>query len=235
MTWTYFYRRLTQNPNYYNLHNTSHQHLSDHLSDLVESTLGSLQSSRCIAIDPEDDLTVSALNLGMIAAYYGVSYVTMEVFVLSIKEKTKMRGLLEVLSSAAEFETIPIRPRETRFLTHLYSRVPVKLPAESVDLTSPHFKVFLLLQAHFSRIDLGSGDLQADLEQILAWTPRLLSAIVDVMSSEGWLGCMGAMDLGQMCVQGVWIDSQDAAVLRQVPHFDDDVSFIRVQQFNKSK
>lgn len=50
MTWTYFYRRMTQNPNYYNLHNVSHQHLSDHLSELVENTLSDLVNSKCITI-----------------------------------------------------------------------------------------------------------------------------------------------------------------------------------------
>ena len=50
MTWTYFYRRMTQNPNYYNLHNVSHQHLSDHLSELVENTLNDLVNSKCITI-----------------------------------------------------------------------------------------------------------------------------------------------------------------------------------------
>lgn len=41
-----FARRLTQNPNYYNLHGTSHRHLSDHLSDLVENTLNDLANSK---------------------------------------------------------------------------------------------------------------------------------------------------------------------------------------------
>ncbi len=50
LTWTYFYRRMTQNPNYYNLHNVSHQYLSDHLSELVENTLNDLVNSKCIAI-----------------------------------------------------------------------------------------------------------------------------------------------------------------------------------------
>jgi pre-mRNA-splicing helicase BRR2 len=62
---------MTQNPNYYNLHNVSHQHLSDHLSELVENTLVDLVNSKSIAI--EDEIEVSALNLGMIAAYYNIS------------------------------------------------------------------------------------------------------------------------------------------------------------------
>lgn len=50
LTWTYFYRRMTQNPNYYNLNSVSHKHLSDHLSELVENTLNDLVLSKCIAI-----------------------------------------------------------------------------------------------------------------------------------------------------------------------------------------
>lgn len=71
LTWTFFYRRMTQNPNYYNLNSVSHRHLSDHLSELVENTLNDLVSSKCIAI--EDEMDVSPLNLGMIAAYYNIS------------------------------------------------------------------------------------------------------------------------------------------------------------------
>ena len=78
---------MTQNPNYYNLHNVSHQHLSDHLSELVENTLTDLVNSKCISIGEclqsllipfsysllEDEMDVSPLNLGMIAAYYNIS------------------------------------------------------------------------------------------------------------------------------------------------------------------
>lgn len=51
LTWTFMYRRLTQNPNYYNLTGASHRHLSDYLSELVESTLADLDHARTIQID----------------------------------------------------------------------------------------------------------------------------------------------------------------------------------------
>jgi pre-mRNA-splicing helicase BRR2 len=68
LTWTFYYRRLTKNPNYYNMAGVSHHHLSDHLSELVESVVTELEEARCVAVDDESGLT--PLNLGMIAAYY---------------------------------------------------------------------------------------------------------------------------------------------------------------------
>ncbi|KAH0834659.1 putative RNA helicase [Lanmaoa asiatica] len=215
LTWSYFYRRMTQNPNYYNLHNVSHQALSDHLSELVENTLQDLVNSKCIAI--EDEMDVSALNLGMIAAYYNISYVTVEVYTLSLKERTKLKGLLEVVSSSAEFETIPIRRHEDVVLRRIYDRLPAKL--ERADFEAPHFKTFLLLQAHFSRIQL-PPDLAADQMLVLEKVLNLLSACVDVMSSNAWLNALGAMDLSQMCVQAMW---ETDSPLKQIPHFEPEV------------
>ncbi|KAL5507360.1 BRR2 [Sanghuangporus vaninii] len=215
LTWTFFYRRMTQNPNYYNLSAVSHQHLSDHLSELVESTLTDLVNSKCIAI--EDEMDVSALNLGMIAAYYNISYVTVEVYTLSLKERTKLKGLLEVVSSSAEFESIPIRRHEDVLLRRIYDRVPVKL--DRPDFEAPHFKTFLLLQAHFSRLHL-PPDLASDQVLVLEKVLNLLSACVDVMSSNAWLSALGAMDLSQMVVQAMW---ETDSPLKQIPHFEPDV------------
>ncbi|KAG8933497.1 DEIH-box ATPase [Tulasnella sp. 417] len=215
LTWTFFYRRMTQNPNYYNLNSVSHRHLSDHLSELVENTLNDLVSSKCISI--EDEMDVSPLNLGMIAAYYNISYVTVEVYSMSLKERTKLKGLLEIVSSSAEFESIPIRRHEDVILRRIYDRVPVKL--ENVNYEAPHFKTFLLLQAHFSRLHL-PPDLASDQAIVLGKVLNLLAACVDVMSSNAYLNALGAMDLSQMCVQAMW-DSDSP--LKQVPHFDSEV------------
>lgn len=72
LTWTFLYRRFTQNPNYYNLTGVSHRHLSDHMSELIETTLSDLELSKCIAI--EDEMDLSPLNLGIIASYYYIKY-----------------------------------------------------------------------------------------------------------------------------------------------------------------
>ena len=52
----------------------THRHLSDHLSECVENTLADLEQSKCIAV--EDEMDLSPLNLGMIAAYYYINYTT---------------------------------------------------------------------------------------------------------------------------------------------------------------
>ncbi|GAA5834693.1 hypothetical protein JCM9279_007084 [Rhodotorula babjevae] len=215
LTWTWMYRRLVANPNYYNMQGTTHRHLSDHLSELVETTLADLQNSKAITV--EDEMDVSALNLGMIAAYYNINYVTVDIFSMSLTEKTKLKGLLEIVSSAQEFENIPIRHHEDQLLRKVYDRVPVKLA--NVDYESPHFKTNVLLQAHFSRLNL-PADLAADQALILSRVLNLLAAAVDVLSSNAYLNAVGAMELSQMVVQAVW-DSDSP--LRQIPAFSSDI------------
>ena len=137
---------------------------------------------------------------------------------MSLTEKTKLKGLLEIVSSAVEFEDIPIRHHEDVILRKIYDRVPVKL--SSVDFSSPNFKTNVLLQAHFSRIQL-TADLASDQILVLERVVKLLSACVDVMSSEGYINALKAMDMTQMVVQAVW-DSDSH--LKQIPHFSTAVT-----------
>jgi hypothetical protein len=75
-----------------------------------------------------------------------------------------MRGLLEILSSAAEYEGLPIRHKEDSLLRQLGTRVPLKPPQAKYN--DPHVKTNLLIQAHLSRLQL-SAELQTDTEEIL--------------------------------------------------------------------
>ncbi|EMC94943.1 hypothetical protein BAUCODRAFT_72059 [Baudoinia panamericana UAMH 10762] len=215
-TYTYFYRRLLANPSYYGLTDTTHEGLSAYLSEQVETTLKDLSDAKLIELDEEDD-SVTPLNAAMIAAYYNISFITMQTLLLSLKRTTKLKGILEIVTAATEFEDIQIRRHEEGVLQRIYDRVPVKL--SDVNFESPHFKAFVLLQAHFSRMQLPT-DLAKDQEVILRKVLNLLSACVDVLSSEGHLNAMSAMEISQMVVQAMW--DRDSP-LKQIPHFEDEV------------
>ena len=46
---------------------------------------------------------------------------------MSLNEKTKLRGLIEILCSASEYEGLPIRHKEDSLLKQLATRVPLKM------------------------------------------------------------------------------------------------------------
>jgi len=215
LTWTFLYRRFTQNPNYYNLTGVSHRHLSDHMSELIETTLSDLEQSKCIIV--EDETELSPLNLGIIASYYYIKYTTIELFNSSLTATTKLKGILEILCSATEYGTIPMRHREDSVLLKLAMHLPLKI--DKAKYTDPHTKANVLLQAHFSRRPL-SADLHQDQQFVVENATRMIQALVDVISSSSWLNpALAAMELSQMVTQGVW---DNDSVLKQIPHFTDE-------------
>ena len=231
MTWTLLYRRLSANPNYYGLAGGSHRHLSDHLSDLVETTLADLEASKLIAVVEDgggDEAAAAAggllepLNLGMIASYYYINYATVELLGASLGPKTKLRGLFDIVSAASEFDALPCRPGEPaavrRLLSHAQLPPPAPPAGSQVDWTDPHVKAHALLQAHLSRkVAALAPGLAADASAVVVPTAaRLLHAAVDVAASAGWLSpALAAMEASQSVSQALWPrDSQ----LLQLPH-----------------
>lgn len=222
-TYTYYYRRLLHNPSYYNLHDTSHEHISSHLSDLVEQTLKELVDANLIEHDEEED-AITPLNSCMIAAYYNISFITMQTLMMSLNGKTSLKGVLEIITAATEFEDIQIRRHEEHILGRIYDRVPYKM--QEPNFETPHFKAFVLLQAYFSRMQLPI-DLAKDQEVVVRKVLNILNASVDVLSSEAHLNALSAMELSQMVVQAMW---QKDSPLKQIPHFDGD-TIKAVQKF----
>ncbi|CAI9118155.1 OLC1v1019682C1 [Oldenlandia corymbosa var. corymbosa] len=217
LTWTFMYRRLTQNPNYYNLQGVSHRHLSDHLSELIENTISDLEASKCVRVD--EDFLLSPLNLGMIASYYYISYTTIERFSSSLTSKTKLKGLLDILATASEYEQLPIRPGEEELIRQLINHQ--RFSFDKPKLGDPHVKANALLQAHFSR-QIVRGNLATDQQEVLISASRLLQAMVDVISSSGWLSlCLLAMEVSQMVTQGMW---ERDSMLLQLPHFTKELA-----------
>ena len=48
ITWTFMYRRIAQNPNFYNLPGKTGQHINDFLSELIENTVEDLVKAKCL-------------------------------------------------------------------------------------------------------------------------------------------------------------------------------------------
>lgn len=202
LTWTLFYRRLSANPSYYGLQSRDMLHISEHLSELVEGTLTDLAKGHCLEVG-DDDLTLSPLNLGMIAAYYRVQHRTIEMFALSLNAGSRMRAILEIVCAAGEFEQLPVRLHDDQSIAVLHEQAKIKL--DNPQFHDPHTKANVLLQAHFSRVLL-PADLRHDLAAgIIPIVLNLLLAMVDVVSSQAWLGtAIAAMEFSQMVVQGMW-------------------------------
>ena len=212
LTWTFYYRRLSQNPNYYGLQGVTHQHLSDHLSEVVENTVEGLERFGCCSI--EDDVDLAAANLGLIAAYYYIRHTTIETFSRCVNESTKRKGLLDILCAAAEFDSVPVRSGEEATLYGLAQSLGMKVDKDK--LNDPHTKAQLLLNAHFTRTPI-TTDLSSDQKFILEHAVRLLQGLVDVISSCGWLTtALSAMELSQMIVQAT---TSTSSPLMQLPHF----------------
>jgi len=54
-------------------------------------------------------------------------YFLAELFSLSLNSKTKVRGLLEIISSAAEYEDVVVRHHEEKVLRMISNKLPNKL------------------------------------------------------------------------------------------------------------
>uniref|UniRef100_A0AC35TM19 Helicase ATP-binding domain-containing protein n=1 Tax=Rhabditophanes sp. KR3021 TaxID=114890 RepID=A0AC35TM19_9BILA len=211
LTWTFLYRRLPKNPNYYNLKGVTDTHICDFLSDLIENTCNYLIQAKCI--ESSDEFGLEPLNLGIIAGYYYISFTTIEIFGASIKERTKVRGLLEIIGNANEFSDIIIRHHETKILSQLAEKLSNQLRSQK--FSDPRVKTNLLLNSYLSRFNL-SAELNKDIKQIVPTALRLVHGIVDVLSSNAWLHpALAAMTLSQMLTQAMY---NNQSYLTQVPH-----------------
>ena len=152
----------------------------------------------------------------MIGAYYNISFITMQTFLLSLSARTKLKGILEIVTSATEFKSIQMRRHEAHILRRVYDRVPSRWPRSPLTrrTSRPLFSFRLTSRAcSFLLIWLR-------IRNIIRKVLNLLSACVDVLSSEGHLNAMNAMELSQMVVQSMW--DRDSP-LKQIPHFTPEV------------
>lgn len=211
LTWTYFFRRLLKNPVYYGLESLEPADLNTYLSNLVDKTLLTLYYAGCIALD-EDNRTVSTTSMGRIAAYYYLAHQTMTQLKETLGPSLNLEKCLFVMCHVFEYSQLPVRHNEEHLNGDLAKQCP--WPVDPLQLDSPHIKTYLLLQAHFSRLDLPCTDYYTDLKSVLDQAIRVLQGMMDVCGESGWLATtLRLQNLMQMLIQGRWLTDSPLTTL----------------------
>ncbi|KAJ8608527.1 hypothetical protein CTAYLR_005750 [Chrysophaeum taylorii] len=209
---TYFYRRLLQNPTYYQLDDAANA--TAYLGDLVEATLDDLAAAGAIELD---DLEVRPATLGRIASFYYVDYKTtrdasdaldhVEDTVLaeaSLPEAAEIAAV-ELLCAAREFDDLPVRHNEDVLNENLAAALGLR--DDSLAFDDAHVKARLLVHARLRDAPLPIADFITDTRSVLEQAARVLAALIDVAADAGALRttlalCRLSQALGRACSIG---------------------------------
>jgi len=221
LTWTFFFRRLHKNPSYYGLqisaeeHNTiaAQQMANDYMISMVDKSLGELAESSCLEMHPNGD--VYSTPMGKIMSFYYLSHRTIRHLVQNAKRNASFSDVLSWMSSATEYDELPVRHNEDLINAELSKNLPI--PASSFDglpMWDPHVKAFLLLQAHMSRIDLPITDYVGDQTSVLDQAIRIIQASIDVLTELGYLSsCLQMITLLQCIKSARWPSDYPLSIL----------------------
>ncbi|KAJ4376494.1 putative steryl acetyl hydrolase mug81 [Neocucurbitaria cava] len=220
LTWTFFFRRLHKNPSFYGLEISAEEHntiaaqtmANDYMVDLVETSLNELHESSCAVVEPTGE--VDATPLGKIMSYYYLSHKTIRYLVKNAKRDATFSDVLSWISHATEYDELPVRHNEDLINAELSKALPLGADDFGLPMWDPHVKAFLLLQAHFSRIDLPISDYVGDLNSVLDQSIRIVQATIDVLTELGYLSsCEMAITLLQAIKSARWPSDGPLSIL----------------------
>ena len=143
ISWTFFFRRLQQNPNYYNLLGISDAYKNEHLSELIENTIDELSQGECVLV--KNDEMLSSINGGLISSFYYIHISTVNLFLQSIDANCSWKSLLEILSASREFDEVRIGKNEENLLKTLTYEAIYK--PKKPNYCDPAVKTNLLIQS----------------------------------------------------------------------------------------
>ena len=207
LTWTFFFRRLHKNPSYYGLEISAEEHntiaaqalANDYMVAMVDKSLESLATSRCIELHSNGD--VDSTPLGKIMSYYYLSHITVRSLLSHAKPNATFPEALAWMCLATEFDELPVRHNEDLINTELSQNLPLKADVLGLPMWDPHVKAFLLLQAYMSRIELPISDYVGDQNSVLDQSIRIVQASIDILTELGYLSSCRMMITLLQCVK----------------------------------
>ena len=216
ISWTFFFRRLLQNPSYYEMEDVEDEGLNTFLSGVVGKALDQLEMSYCLEQD-DDGRSIYSTVEGRIASFYYLTHTTLQHLRDTLEADMSTEQMLQTLVDATEFSQLPVRHNEDNINAELAKQCPLKVNIYTMD--SPNTKTSLLLQSHFSRLVLPCTDYLTDTKTVMDNAPRVLQAMIDVCAESGWLAStLRVVSILQMCVQARWDTDPDLLTLPHVQH-----------------
>ena len=207
LTWTFFFRRIHKNPSYYGLEITAEEQstmeaqakANEHMISIVDDSLSELGESKCVEVYPNGD--VDPTPYGRIMSYYYLSHKTIRYLIENITESATFEQVLSWMSSATEYDELPVRHNEDLINAELSKNLPLESSIMKLPMWDPHVKAFLLIQAHLSRIDLPISDYVGDQVSVLDQSIRIIQASIDVLVEQGYLASTQMMIKLLQCIK----------------------------------
>jgi len=223
LTWTFFFRRIHKNPSYYGLEispeeqssTSAQEHANDFMVGLVDKSLSELSDSSCITIHSNAD--VDPTPFGKIMSYYYLSHKTIRLLLKKAKPAASFEEALSWMSLATEYDELPVRHNEDLINAELSRNLPLDAGPLGLPMWDPHVKAFLLLQAHFSRIDLPISDYVGDQTSVLDQAIRVIQASIDVLAELAYHDSARMMMTLLQCVKSArWPDDAPLSIFSGV-------------------
>lgn len=231
LTWTFFFRRIHKNPSYYGLEISpeeqstiaAQEHANDFMVGLVNKSLSELSESQCVTIHSNGD--VDATPFGKIMSYYYLSHKTIRHLLAHAKPGATFEDALSWMSCATEYDELPVRHNEDLINAELSKNLPLDAQSFGLPMWDPHVKAFLLLQAHFSRIDLPISDYVGDQISVLDQSVRVIQASIDVLAELGYRdSCTMMMTLLQCVKSARWPTDAPLSIFPNIQPDDTNAS-----------
>ncbi|XP_019851379.1 PREDICTED: activating signal cointegrator 1 complex subunit 3-like [Amphimedon queenslandica] len=185
LSYTYFYVRLHRNPLAYGVSYHDKEldpTLEGHQIALIQSSAKSLDKAKMIRY-AERNQSLSATDLGRIAANFYIKYASIEIFNELFKDHMTESDILSMISQSQEFEQIKVRDDELSELDQLLTNtclLPVKGGTENV-----HGKVNILIQAHISQERVEGFSLVSDLSYVSQNATRIIRGVFEIALKRG--------------------------------------------------
>lgn len=241
MSWTFMYRRLFKNPNYYDLFSSEETDISEYLSQIIDSSLNELIKTECCELEENtDNDNIIPLSYSKICNQYNISYKTIEYFSNcisnSIESFKKLSYIVELLSSSEEIRNYNFVEYDSNMYLKLNQLIKHKFPVEDISnnecnfdnssfnylnnkiCTNPQIKANILIQIYLNRTPY-PYEVKNDCASITNIFVKLLSALIDILSNNALLEeVLISASFSQMLVQGNVINKSN---LYQLPYFDE--------------